>query len=316
LQESYSDGVAFSADSVFATLTVSPAATNVTPGNASAVFSNGTQTTSVIVAVASPSGVVDSGTVKVLLNGNTIGSGSVNDGSATVTLNLPPGLAAGSYSLTENYTGTTNLLSSSAIGTLTVSAASTTITPGNVTVSFNGSPQTANVTVGISSPSGPVNSGTVTVLLNGSSLGTGTVSNGSSTITLTIPAGQALGSYSLTETYSGDANLSSSTANGTLTVNAVPSPSPSPSPTPSPSPSPSPSPLQAALTIAIDTAALLLQSDAPALAQLAQLAQVFLHQPLPMGTGALIASIQANIQYADGLAISALEGGIAFANSV
>ena len=303
LTENYSGTLNLISSTANGSLTVSTASTTVTAGNATSTYSSSTQITNMIVGVNSPNGTVNAGTVTVKLNGNTIGTGNVSNGSANVTLTIPAGQAAGSYTLEEDYADIGgSFLSSTANGSLNVLGASTTVSPGSTTVDFNGSSQTVGVTVGVSSPSGTVNSGTVTVLLNGVAVGSAAVSNGSATVTLTIPAGQAVGSYTLTEKYSGDANHNSSTANGTLTVNEAPPPQPTT--------------LEAALAIAIDTAALLLQGNPSALAQLATLSHVFLGIDLPSGQSALIAAIQANVNFADGLVASALQAGASYANTV
>jgi hypothetical protein len=60
--------------------------------------------------------------------------------------------------------------------------------------------------------------------------------------------------------------------------------------------------VQSALTIVIDMAALLLQSDTAALAQLALIDQVFLHQSLPTTAADLLTQILHELPYAGNLA--------------
>jgi hypothetical protein len=203
-----------------------PTATTVLPGNPTVSYNSAAQTMSITVGVATPPGgpTVNAGTVSVLLNGSTIGTAQVIAGSATVDLSIPARQAVGSYTLVEQYSGSENLSTGTANGTLTVNpvTSATTVTPGNATVTYNSAAQTTSLTVGVSSLGGPVNGGTVSVLLNGTTIGTAQVVGGSATVNLSIPAGQAGGSYTLVENYSGSANFDPSTANGTLTVSMPP----------------------------------------------------------------------------------------------
>jgi hypothetical protein len=73
---------------------------------------------------------------------------------------------------------------------------------------------------------------------------------------------------------------------------------------------PTPSPLQAAIQIAIDTAAILLATNSPAVLQLQILSQLFLGHGLATN---LLSDLRAHIAPADGLAIPAINVGIQFA---
>src|SRR6516225_877361 len=111
-----------------------------------------------------------------------------------------------------------------------------------------------------SSDSGSDSSGMVTFALPGVTPVTVPVNAaGQATATLTLPSGFAPGSYPLTASYAdkinGHVDFAASSGTAPLTVNP-------------------PSQVQAALTIAIDTAALLLQSDMAALVQLAMIDEV------------------------------------------
>jgi len=74
-----------------------------------------------------------------------------------------------------------------------------------------------------------------------------------------------------------------------------------------------PSQVQSALTITIDTAALLLQSDTAALAQLALIDEVFLDQSLPTNASDLLTQILHELPYAGLLAGLAIQAGSSFA---
>ena len=66
------------------------------------------------------------------------------------------------------------------------------------------------------------------------------------------------------------------------------------------------------LTITIDVAAYLLQVDYPALAYLTQFSEQLLHKPLTP-SAQLISEIFAMLPYADGMAASAVQLGVYFA---
>jgi hypothetical protein len=143
---------------------------------------------------------------------------------------------------------------------------------------------------------------------------TGTVSAGTATVSLTIPAGLSVGTYALTEAYTDSSQqFASTSASGTLTVE--PNTSPSPSPSPSPAPSPPPTEFQAALTIAIDVAAFLVQGNSFALVQLSQLSEQFLQKPLTPASQ-LISEIFTDLPYAGALGMSAVSLGISLADFV
>jgi hypothetical protein len=74
-----------------------------------------------------------------------------------------------------------------------------------------------------------------------------------------------------------------------------------------------PSQAQSALTIALDTAALLLQSDMAALMQLAMIDQVLLDQSLPTNASDLLNQILHELPHAGFLAGLAIQAGNSFA---
>jgi hypothetical protein len=155
------------------------------------------------------------------LNGSTLLGTATLNSSGVATLSTSS-LAAGTYSLTAQYTGNTSFESS------TSAVLSETVEPGSLstTTSLIASPNpvtagqalTLTATVsgsGTSTPTGSIN------FLNGSTpLGTATL-NASGVATLSTTS-LAAGSYSLTAQYSGNASfLSSNSAAVPVTVNAL-----------------------------------------------------------------------------------------------
>jgi len=214
------------------TLTVNSAATTTDSSNATVTYSATAQSVTLAATVTSPSGSVNSGAVTftVLQGGTPVGtavtSATVSNGSASVSYNLPAGTAAGTYTIEAVYGGTASLQTSSdSTHTLTVNTAATTTAASNATATFSATAQSVTLAATITSPSGPVNSGTVTfTVLQGSSpvgtaVTTATVSNGAASVSYTLPAGTAAGTYTIQAVYSGTASLlTSSDSTHTLTI--------------------------------------------------------------------------------------------------
>jgi hypothetical protein len=138
----------------------------------------------------------------------TLGTGSISGTTATYTASA---LAAGSHSITAVYGGDSNWNSiTSAAITQTVNAAKGT--PASITVASNLNPSTLgqSVTFTATLPSAtPAVTGTVTFKEGAATLGTGTISGTTATLTLsTLP----VGSHSVTAVYGGDSNWNSVTS--------------------------------------------------------------------------------------------------------
>jgi hypothetical protein len=193
---------------------------------------------------SSTDGTINEGNVTFTVtnpNGvNLTAVGMVTGDTATATLTIPAGFAAGSYSFTAAYADSVNgngVLNYSASpasnsGTLTVNAAATTTTLTSTALSstYNSTiaqKVTLSATVD-SSTGGPVNEGIVTFTV-GTLTATANVSAGKATTTLTIPAGFAAGSYTLNASYADNSNANgvvnysakTATNSGTLTVNTA-----------------------------------------------------------------------------------------------
>lgn len=177
------------------------------------------QTTSVTATVTAASGT-PTGTLRVTINGNST-TGTLSSGTATVT--SPVVATGGTYDISVAYLGSTDYTGSSSVGTLNVSnlpATTTTLSLANNTITIADTDVlTANVTSGTA---GTI-SGTVSFYDGPTLLGSGSLSSGIATCTLT--AGQlAIGTHTLTAVYAGNSSYFTSTsASKTLTVNGLPS---------------------------------------------------------------------------------------------
>ena len=195
-------------------LTITAAATTTTTAvAAAATFRTTAQPVMLSATVTSAAGLVNGGTFTFTVTGvGSATSGSVVNGTASATLTIPAGQAAGSYAINAVYSGSGNFPGSSDnTKSLAISKANTTTTASAASANFSALQQTVTLNAAVSSPSGAVNSGTVSFTVTGvGSATSGTVTNGAASATLTLPAGQAAASYAIQATYSGTGNLNGS----------------------------------------------------------------------------------------------------------
>ncbi len=163
---------------------------------------------SVTVTAAVPSGVT--GTISFSSGSLNLGSGPISSGTVSITTTalVPP-----SDVITATYSGDGNYNSATGTVTQTVNKASA---PSTLTSSLNPSVVSNAVMFTDTLPTGVT--GTVAFANGATVLGSATVTNGVATLTTSsLPAG----SNSITATYSGDTNYSSSVATLTQTVNKM-----------------------------------------------------------------------------------------------
>jgi hypothetical protein len=152
--------------------------------------------------VTSSAGTVNEGTVTFTVldsNGNTVGtvSGTVTSGAATANFTLPAAQAAGSYTIQAVYTdSSSNFLTSTSSGTatLTVAPAATTTSATTPSAASSSQPVTLTATVETIGAEAAVNEGTVAFTVfdsagNTVTTGSGSVSSGSASTSLTLSAG-------------------------------------------------------------------------------------------------------------------------------
>jgi hypothetical protein len=162
--------------------------------------------------VTSFGSVTPSGTIRFTWSGHTIGSATLN--SSGVAVLTKSNLSADTYPLTAVYVGdAANLGSTSAVLNQVVLEATSTAT---LTSSPNPSTQgqavtfTAKISSATVTPTGPV-----TFTAGKTVLGTGQLSGGKATLTI---SSLAVGSTRVTATYNGDSNIAKSSASVTQTV--------------------------------------------------------------------------------------------------
>jgi N-acetylneuraminic acid mutarotase len=197
------------------TITVTPASSSITTA----------QAPSVTIAVSGTP--TPTGSVTLSSDIYTSAATSLNSGSAQII--IPAGsLAVGSDALTANYSPDSNSSSiyTSATGTsirVTVSKAtpSMTVTPGSSSIT---TAQALSVAVGVGGGSGaPVATGSLTLTSGGYTSAATALVSGSATIN--IPAGSlAVGSDTLTASYSGDSNYNANTGTAPVTITTAVNP--------------------------------------------------------------------------------------------
>ncbi len=209
------------------TLTIAAPTTTITPSSVNATYnSTAAQTVTLSAAVGSADGSpVNEGSVTFGVPGTNLKQiVNVSDGTATATLPLPAGFAAGTYSLTANYTdpnnanGVPNYDSSNSANnaaTLTVHTAAAKVRALNTTAihSADGTTApTAALAANVASANGgTVNEGAVTFTFDNPNGPNPTVkanvSGGVAEATLQLPAGLAAGTYVYTASYTDPNNV-------------------------------------------------------------------------------------------------------------
>lgn len=213
----------FESSSGSTTQTVGQVATSTTLA-ASPTSATYGQSVTLTATVSAPNGdPTPTGTVTFTSGGTTLGTASCSNGVATLATTALP---AGSDAVTATYGGDTDEAgSTSAPVTVTVAqVATTTSVTASPSTAFSGQSVTLTATVAPTSGSGTP-TGTVTFYLGyqsptneGTSLGSGTLSGGTASISTTaLPTG----TDSVTAVYGGDANDVGSTSSAqTVTVTA------------------------------------------------------------------------------------------------
>ena len=197
-------------------VTVNKASTTATVASISPAspYPSQSATITATVAVTSPGSGSPSGTVTFFDNGTSIGTGALSGGSATLSTSFASGL----HSITAQYGGDSSYNGSAASSPSSFTSnklTTTTTLAANINPSVYG--QGVTLTAGVSSGTGTP-TGTVTFYDGGTSLGTGTLSSGSATLTV---ASLTVGTHTtLTASYGGTGTYATSTSsNLSQTVN-------------------------------------------------------------------------------------------------
>jgi hypothetical protein len=220
--------------------TVNKAPTTTVASNASATFASASQPVTLNTTVSSNGVGVSEGTVTFTVFaaghvqvGSAVTTGTLSGGSASASFALPTGVVPGTYSILAQYADAAGNYSpsddSGQLGTLTVVAAPTSTTVSTAQVAGAATAQAVTLQAQVASSGGTVSQGVVvfTVLEGTTVIGTpvtsGTVTGGLATASYTLPAGTAVGVYTIQAAYGGGTDfLAAPTATGTLDVKGTP----------------------------------------------------------------------------------------------
>jgi RHS repeat-associated protein len=201
-----------------ASLTVNQAATTITlTSNTQPSIYGQSVTFTAAVSVSSPGAGTPTGTVQVKEGNAVLGTGTLSNGTTTFAISS---LAVGNHAIVAVYLGDSSFSgSTSAADNQTVNPATTaTVVTANVNPSLFGQSVTFTAAVSVSSPGAGTPTGTVQFKKGNAVLGTGTLSNGTTTFTT---SSLTVGNDAIVAVYLGDNNFNGSTsATDNETVNA------------------------------------------------------------------------------------------------
>ncbi len=134
---------------------------------------------------------------------------------------LAPGtLTAGTHTLSAAFAGDSAYAASNGTAVLSITTAATSLAVAPVSGAAG---QTVSLMVTLTSGAGGVGGKTLSFQVDGAAAGTAvTGTNGAATYAYVIPSGTALGSHTITVSFTGDGGYTASTGTGTLTVTLVP----------------------------------------------------------------------------------------------
>ncbi len=224
---SHSISVAFAGDTSAApssglgTLTVTPVGTTVYVTAASGAPGQ-TVTLKATLKRATGGAALSGETITFSVDGSVVGTAvTASSGLAGLTYAIPAGDTVGSsHSLTAAFAGDSSNNASSSSGALTISKYSATLSVAAVS-SVPGQTVTLSATLkksGVTALSGE----TVNFSVDGTLVGTAvTGSSGLAALPFLVPAGEAIGSHSITAAFAGDSSDAAVTGKGALTVKAA-----------------------------------------------------------------------------------------------
>ena len=217
------------------TLTINHgSATTTTAANASTTFSAAAQTVALSATVTSTAGTVNEGTETfTILNGTTVDRHGGHRQRRQRHRRRQLHVAGRHRRRYLHHPGRlqrrrpTSSAITDASHVLTINAAATATAAANASATFNAAAQTVALSATVTSGAGTVNEGTETfTILNGTTVvGTPVTVNvvgGAAGASYTLPAGAAVGSYTIRAVYNGDADfLASTDTSHVLTVSAA-----------------------------------------------------------------------------------------------
>ena len=180
-----------------------------------------------IAVSAQVSPIPSSGTVTFSIPGAGSNSSAVvnSEGIASGNFVVLGGTPSGNYPITATFNGPADYTSSSGQAVLHVNFFQTITSPAGLLTNYSPNVNDLTLSASVTSPfGGTVNQGTVTFTVMqgatviGSPVTSGVVTNDTVSASYALPAGTAIGTYSITAEYGGGGNLAPSTGYATLTI--------------------------------------------------------------------------------------------------
>ena len=180
-----------------------------------------------IAVSAQVSPIPSSGTVTFSIPGAGSNSSAVvnSEGIASGNFVVLGGTPSGNYPITATFNGPADYSSSSGQAVLHVNYFQTVTSPSSLLTNYDANVNDLTLSASVTSPfGGTVNQGTVTFTVMqgatviGSPVTSGVVTNDTVSASYGLPAGTAIGTYSITAEYGGGGNLAPSTGYATLTI--------------------------------------------------------------------------------------------------
>jgi Bacterial Ig-like domain (group 3) len=210
----------YSGDTTFATSTSTAVSQVVNQSSTTTLTSSPNpsvfgQAVTFTATVAASSGTgTPTGTVSFMEGATTLGTGTLSSGVATFSTST---LAVGTQSITAVYGGDTTFATSTstAVSQVVNQSGTTTALVSSLNPSTSGASVTFTATVAATTPGSGTPTGTVTFLDGATTLGTGTLSAGVATFST---ASLAVGTHSITGSYGGDTDFTTSTSSAVSQV--------------------------------------------------------------------------------------------------
>jgi hypothetical protein len=181
---------------------VAKAASGVTISTTAASVFGQSVTFTANVAASGPGAGTPTGSVSFFADGTLISSGTIASGQATATISS---LTVGTHAITAQYGGDGNFTASSiASASQVVGKATAGVTLGSTSASVFGQGVTFTATLAAVAPGVGAPGGSVSFFSDLTPIGSGTISGGNASITL---SSLAVGSHSITATYGGDTSF-------------------------------------------------------------------------------------------------------------
>lgn len=207
------------APTVAFTVARTPTTLVVTPSTTAPTLGTTVPVTATLTATATNQSL-PTGTITFLVDGVATSYQPLVSGSPSTATYIIPALTSGAHTISGTYSGDTYYagVNSAAVPVTVAKIATSTAVTTSSTSLASGVPLQVSATITAASNIGTLPTGTVTFALDGVSAGSATVVNGTSSTATIAASALTPGTHTLTATYGGDTNYSTSVSTATTTV--------------------------------------------------------------------------------------------------